>query len=105
MSEKAIKGQFVKIHNIILESSQRASTVPEDTKKVPFEMWINGFLVNEEASFGDVIKIKTVVGRSVEGTLVDCHPKYEHTFGKPIPELMEIGPKVRNFIDGGEYDG
>jgi hypothetical protein len=105
MTEKAIKGQYVKIYKTILQPSQRAATVPEDTKKVPLEMWLNGFLVDDTATIGDEIEIKTVTGRSVKGKLVDCDPKYEHSFGKPIPELLEIGPKIRNFIDGGEYDG
>lgn len=105
MSEKALKGQYVKIHKIVLQPSERAGSVPEDTGKVPLEMWLNGFLAGNEAGIGEEVTIKTVIGRTVKGKLVDCDPKYEHSFGKPIPQLLEIGPKVRKFIAGGDYNG
>jgi len=102
MSEKAYKGQWVKIHNIILEPSQRAPGVPEDTKKCPLEMWLNGFLDQDEASIGEQVAIKTVIGRIVKGQLTEIEPKYDHSFGKPIMELLTIGPKVRAFIEKGD---
>jgi len=104
MSEKAIRGQWVKIHTIILNPSQRAPSVPEDTSKCPLEMWLNGFLDQDEATIGEECVIKTVIGRSVQGTLTQIEPKYEHSFGKPIQELLEIGPKVREFIEQGDSD-
>lgn len=102
MSEKAYKGQWVKIHNIILEPSQRAPTVPEDTKKCSLEMWLNGFLDQDEAAIGEQVAIKTVIGRTVKGQLCAIEPKYDHSFGKPIMELLTIGPKVRAFIEKGD---
>ncbi|MEA1884626.1 MAG: 2-amino-4-oxopentanoate thiolase subunit OrtA [Thermotogota bacterium] len=102
MSEKAYNGQWVKIHNIILEPSQRAPAVPEDTKKCPLEMLLNGFLDQDEASIGEQVDIKTVIGRTVKGRLTEIEPKYDHSFGKPILELLTIGPKVRAFIEKGD---
>lgn len=104
MSEKAYKGQWVKIHNIILDPSQRAPNVPEDTKKVPLEMWLNGFLNQEEAAIGEKVSIKTVIGRTVKGTLTEIDPTYTHSFGKQLPELLRIGPEVRDFIEKGDSD-
>ncbi|HPF16458.1 MAG TPA: 2-amino-4-oxopentanoate thiolase subunit OrtA [Thermotogota bacterium] len=104
MSGKAIRGQWVKIHRIILNPSQRAPSVPEDTKKCPLEMWLNGYLDQDEAMIGEEVIIKTVIGRSVNGTLTEIEPKYAHSFGKPIQELLEIGPKVRDFIEQGDID-
>ena len=104
MPEKAYKGQWVKIHNIILNPSQRAPTVPEDTKNVPLEMWLNGFLDQDEASLGEEIVIKTVIGRRVKGILTEIDPKYNHSFGKPILELLKIGPDVREIIEKGDSD-
>lgn len=102
MSEKAYKGQWVKIHNIILEPSQRAPAVPEDTKKCPLEMWLNGFLNQDEGTIGEQVTIKTVIGRTVKGQLTEIEPNYDHSFGKPILELLTIGPKVRAFIEKGD---
>jgi len=102
MSQKAYKGQWVKIHNIILDPSQRAPTVPEDTKNVPLEMWLNGFLNQEEAVVGEEVMIKTVIGRTVKGKLIEIDPRYDHSFGKPIAELLAIGPQVRDLIEKGD---
>ena len=102
MSQKAYKGQWVKIHNIILDPSQRAPTVPEDTKNVPLEMWLNGFLNQEEAVVGEEVMIKTVIGRTVKGKLIEIDPRYDHSFGKPIAELLVIGPQVRDLIEKGD---
>ena len=102
MTQKALKGQWVKIHKIILDASQRAPNVPEDTKKVPLEMWLNGFLNQEEATLGEEIEIKTVIGRTMKGTLVAIDPVYDHSFGRQIPELISVGPEVREFIDKGD---
>ncbi|MFP4461331.1 MAG: 2-amino-4-oxopentanoate thiolase subunit OrtA [Thermotogota bacterium] len=104
MSEKAYKGQWVKIHNIILEPSQRAPGVPEDTQKCPLEMWLNGFLDQDEATVGEQVLIKTVIGRIVKGTLREIEPTYDHSFGKPMIELLTIGPQVRSFIEKGDSD-
>ena len=44
---KAKAGDFVRIHNIVLKVGERADNLPEDTKKVPLEMWDKGFLEKE----------------------------------------------------------
>ncbi|NYB75393.1 2-amino-4-ketopentanoate thiolase, partial [Sedimentibacter hydroxybenzoicus DSM 7310] len=38
------KGEWVLIHRNVLEPSERAPQVPDDTKQVPLEMWIKGYL-------------------------------------------------------------
>jgi len=100
MQETAKKGQWVKIHNILLKAGERSPRVPEDTKKVPLEMWLNGFLKDAEASIGETVTIESFIGRQVKGTLVEIEPAYEHSFGKPINELLNIGPKVRKILEG-----
>ena len=52
------KGEWVRIHKIILQPSERAPQVPEDTKKVPLEMWDKGYL-QEDANMGDEVKVIT----------------------------------------------
>ncbi len=95
----AKKGDWVRIHNIVLEAGKRAPNVPEDTQKVPLEMWVKGFLLDEAANIGDRVQIETYIGRKVEGTLVEVNPYYKHDFGKCVPELLYIGKQVRDLIN------
>ena len=94
---KALKGQWVKIHSIVLTPEERAPQVPDDTKKVPLEMWVKGHLLSD-GEIGDLVKIKTMTGRIVEGNLFEINPTYKHSFGENIPELLEIGPKLRKIL-------
>ncbi len=92
---------WVKIHITILESSQRASNLPEDTKKVPLEAWINGFM-EKEGKIGEIVEIRTLSGRTVKGTLVEINPRYTHDFGNPVPELLRIGPELKKELEEGD---
>lgn len=95
------KGTWVRIHKIVLKPSERAPQVPEDTKRVPLEMWVKGFLL-QDAELGDEVSIETVTGRTETGTLVEVNPYYEHDFGKCVPELLAIDKQVREILFGGE---
>lgn len=97
------KGEWVRIHRVILNPEQRAPQVPDDTKNVPLEMWVKGFL-QEEASIGDVVTIKTITGRLEKGTLLEVNPTYTHSFGKYVPELLQIGLDLKEILFGGDSD-
>lgn len=98
----AKKGDWVKIYNVILEPADRAPQVPEDTSKVPLELWVKGF-IQTDASIGDTVKVKTLTDREVEGELVEVNPTYKHSFGNNIPELLKIGPQLKQLLfKGGE---
>ncbi|SDK55408.1 2-amino-4-oxopentanoate thiolase subunit OrtA [Natronincola ferrireducens] len=94
------KGTWVKIHDILLKPEKRAPQIPEDTKKVPLEMWTKGFLL-EDANIGDTVEVKTITNRTAVGTLVEANPYYEHDFGKFIPELLQIGIQLKEILWGG----
>lgn len=94
----AKRGDWVRVYNVVLEVGQRASNVPEDTQNVPLEMWDKGFLLDEEAKIGDKVKVETYIGRTVEGTLLEVNPYYEHDFGKAVPELLYIGRQARELL-------
>jgi hypothetical protein len=91
------KGQWVQIHNIVLEPADRAPQVPDDTKKVPLVMWVKGYL-NADADVGKACEITTVTGRIVKGILDEVEPKYSHDFGQYIPELGVIRDQVRKAL-------
>ena len=95
---KACKGDWVRIHRILMEPGQRAAQVPEDTARVPLEMWDKGFLLNEKAELGHEVLIRTIIGREVEGTLIEVNPAYAHSFGNCIPEILQIDRDLKTLM-------
>ncbi|MTI66486.1 MAG: 2-amino-4-ketopentanoate thiolase [Firmicutes bacterium] len=98
------KGDWVKVYNVVLKEGKRAPQVPDDTKKVPLEMWVKGFLLNESAKIGDIVEIETYIGRKVKGELVEIQPNYTHSYGKYVNELAYIGRQLRGILEGGEIN-
>lgn len=96
------KNTWVRIKKIILEAHERTGNIPEDTKKVPLEMWTKGYLLND-ANTGDIVKIKTLTGRIEEGKLIEVNPSYMHTYGKFVPEVLDIGRRVKDALFGGDH--
>jgi len=99
-----LAGTWVQIHKVVLKAGERSPNVPEETSKVPFEMRVKGFLLHD-AGIGDRVKIRTVINREIEGTLLEANPIFLHTFGAPVPELLHIGEALRGILKGETYDG
>lgn len=98
--EKIKAGTWVQVHEIVLKPEERTGKLPEDTKKVPLEMWVKGFL-KEDAAIGDTVEIETLTGRMVSGSLVAVEPAYSHGFGDIyIPEMLQIGMQARAILRG-----
>jgi len=97
----ANKGDWVRIHSVILQPGERAAAVPEDTKRVPLEQWTKGYL-QADAAFGEQVSVVTRTGRLVTGTLVDDAPHYTHSFGDFVPELQQAGDEAFRLLFGGE---
>lgn len=87
----------MEIHAILLAAGERAKTLPEDTQKVPLEMRVKGFLV-DDANLGDEVTVETASGRRLRGRLVQANPPYSHGFGAPLPQLSTIGGEVRALL-------
>jgi hypothetical protein len=83
-------GTWVEIEKILLNPEERAPTLPEDTKQVPYVLNVSGFLL-EDSEIGSAARIRTLIGRELDGTLKTVNPSYVHTFGKVVPELLNIG--------------
>jgi len=94
------KDEWALVHAVLLTSDERATQVPEDTHKVPLEMWVKGRL-SADADIGDNATIVTRTGRSVEGTLIEINPSYQHGFGDYVPELQQVSEGVREILFGG----
>ena len=97
MKEPIAKGCWVEIYRVVLQASERAPQVPEDTRQVPLEMRVKGFLTRPGV-VGEDAEIITAAGRRLQGILTQFNPAYSHGFGAPIPELSSIGEEVRAML-------
>ena len=96
--EKACRGDWVQIYQVIFSPGERSPTIPEETKKVPLELRVKGWLMVPEAQVGEDAIIKTPAGRELEGRLLAVNPPFEHGFGRPVPELLALGPELRALL-------
>jgi len=84
------KGTWVQIEQLVLEPAERAPTLPDDTRQVPYVMRVSGFLL-DDAAVGNPARVRTLIGRELSGTLTIVNPSYEHSFGETVQELLDIG--------------
>jgi 2-amino-4-ketopentanoate thiolase alpha subunit len=47
MTERALKNTWVEIGAVVLQKDERAPNLPDDTKQVPLEMRVKGFLLHD----------------------------------------------------------
>jgi hypothetical protein len=87
------QGTWVEIEKVVLQPSERSPSLPEDTKKVPYILRVSGFLI-QEAELEQQVKIRTIIGRELEGTLKVVNPHYSHSFGRLVSELLTIGTEA-----------
>ena len=97
MAERLEKGTWVEIHAVVLPAGSRAPQVPDDTAAVPLEMRAKGFLA-EATDIGAETEVLSVTGRRLRGTVIAANPSYDHGFGAPLPELVEVGGEVRAIL-------
>ena len=89
----AKKGDWVRIHSVVLKAEERTAKLPDDTKKCDLQMWTKGFL-QEDAEIGDEVTVKTACNRLEKGTL---------SYGVFVPEIIEIDRQLREIMQfGGE---
>jgi hypothetical protein len=85
------------VHRVELAPSARAPGLPPDTAAVPFETWVNGWLV-EPARLGEAARVRTATGRVVEGILDGVDPGYDHSFGSPPEALQAAAAEARKLV-------
>lgn len=95
--KKAKAGDWVRVHGVVLSASDRAPKLPSDTKAVPLEIWLKGYLTSD-AQIGDEVEITTSTGRRVSGHLVEVNPQFDLDYGTFRPELLKIGKQVRSLL-------
>ncbi len=97
MTQRALKDTWVEIGAVVLQKGERAPNLPEDTRQVPLEMRVKGFLL-QDAEIGAEADIVTPSGRRVAGVLLAVNPAYTHGFGSPVPELSPIAGEIRAIL-------
>jgi len=93
------KNAWVQIKKVILKPEERTGSIPEETKKVPLEMWVKGFL-EKDAELHEEVTIRTITGRYETGELIKENPAYMHTYGAFVPEILEIDRIVKDALFG-----
>ena len=95
------KGEWVRIHSVVLKADERTAKLPEDTQKCDLQMWTKGFL-QEDAEIGDEVTVLTASNRLEKGTLIEVNPYYTHSYGKFVPEIVQIDRQLRDILFGGD---
>jgi 2-amino-4-ketopentanoate thiolase alpha subunit len=99
--DDAARGDWVQVYQVVLPAGERAPQIPAETQAVPLELWVKGFLLTDRASLGDDVEITTLAGRRISGRMVAIDPTYGHDFGRPVPELLAVGPELRALLGWG----
>ena len=95
------KNAWVSIRRTILEPVERTGHLPEETKEVPFQIWVKGRL-QTPAEIGEEVTVVTRTGRTETGTLEKVNPQYQLNYGDFVEELLEIGDNVRRELFRGD---
>nr|WP_321501035.1 2-amino-4-oxopentanoate thiolase subunit OrtA [uncultured Dethiosulfovibrio sp.] len=96
--ERAKKGDWVQVKQIVLPPEGRAPQAPEDTKATPLLLWVKGF-AKSDGAMGDEISVETLTGREVKGELSAINPRYVHDFGDFVPEFLVIDVQLRSLME------
>jgi hypothetical protein len=83
------KGTYVRIRRTLLKPEERSENLPKETKKVPYKMWVKGYLL-DEADLFDIVSIRTITGRVETGRLKEVQPPYKHSYGEFVPEILTL---------------
>ncbi|MEJ5272873.1 MAG: 2-amino-4-oxopentanoate thiolase subunit OrtA [Spirochaetota bacterium] len=92
------KGEWVKIEKILLKPEERTAKLPEETKKVPYVVHVNGYLQND-AEIGDEVTILSRIGRLHTGKLIEVKPSFKHNFGDFIQHLVDINIELKQELE------
>lgn len=87
-------GDWVEVSYVLLEPADRSANLPPETAAQQLRAWVKGF-ARDAAAAGDELTVETMTGRAVTGALTDVNPGYDHTFGRPAPELTHVGADLR----------
>ena len=91
------KGTWVEVEETVLAPADRATNIPDETKKTPLKSWTRGKCLSD-CELGHEVQVETNIGRIAQGTIVEIEPGYYHTYGKYVEEISNIGKQAREII-------
>jgi hypothetical protein len=91
------KGTWVEVEETVLTPVDRATNIPDETKKTPLKSWTRGKCLSD-CELGEHVQVETNIGRIATGEVVDLEPGYYHTYGKYVEEISNIGKQAREII-------
>ncbi|MBZ9687514.1 2-amino-4-ketopentanoate thiolase [Clostridium estertheticum] len=91
------KGTWVEVEETVLTPADRATNIPDETKKTPLKSWTRGKCLSD-CELGYEVQVETNIGRIAQGTIVEIEPGYYHTYGKYVKEISNIGKQAREII-------
>jgi len=91
------KGTWVEVEETVLIPVDRATNIPDETKRTPLKSWTRGKCLSD-SELGMEVKVETNIGRITQGTIVEIEPGYYHTYGKYVEEISNIGKQAREII-------
>jgi len=94
------KGAWARIRKVVLESGERSTRLPEETRAVPFVVWVKGTL-EESGEIGETVTVRTKSGRLETGELFEVNPVYELGYGAHVGQLLRVGDDAREILFGG----
>ncbi|QMS85162.1 2-amino-4-oxopentanoate thiolase subunit OrtA [Candidatus Xianfuyuplasma coldseepsis] len=97
------KGTYVRIRQTVLQPQERSTHLPEETTKVPFKIWVKGYL-QEDADLFDIVTIKTPLGHTFTGRLKEANPPYRHTYGDFVPEILKVREIIHTDLWGDSHE-
>lgn len=97
------KGTYVRIRKTVLKPEERATNLPNETKLVPFKMWVKGYL-HEESDLFDMVTITTTTNRIETGRLKEANPPYKHSYGGFVPEALQLKNIILSDFHGEDYE-
>jgi hypothetical protein len=88
---KIPKGTWVEVERSLVSADRRLPLRPIDPAKLPSYLTrVSGFLL-EDADLGQIVRIRTIMGKVHIGKLRIQSPSYGHSFGHTVPELLRPG--------------
>jgi len=94
------QGTYVRIRKTVLKPEERSSNLPDDTKQVPFKIWVKGYLQDDWADLFDIVTVKTIDGRLETGRLKEANPPYRHSYGDFVPEILCVRDIIKRDMGG-----
>jgi hypothetical protein len=91
------KGTWVEIEENELMPEDRATNIPDETKKTPLNSWTRGKCLSD-SELGIEVQVETNIGRIAKGTIVEIEPGYYHTYGKYVEEISNIIKQAKEII-------